>query len=359
MTQAEINSGKKPCVAGVMSGPDSLIMTLSHLYLKANLNILDKLGFPKAKAMGLLGLSERALDSPRERMPLAPFIDCINAAAEFTSDPNIALRLGYKFRVGVFGQTGNLYAYCKTLRDVIPMNDRYQKIAIDAGRVEYMSDGSGGHHMCFRPYYSDAQRYQPITDMIMASYVTTYRWLTWGSGEDILLTQLPYRQPENMSAYSKIFGPEIMFESEHTCLKFSDAAMTQPITTHDPDRLVRAQVRLDKILGVQMAGQAFEVAIEAALKQAIESGQVSSPIVAQHMGMSDSAFRTQLKASGEGMRSRLDRARKSLFAEKYNSGRSFSQIAMSLAYNDQAAMNRAFKRWYGMTPSQWRKQNEE
>jgi AraC-like DNA-binding protein len=36
-------------------------------------------------------------------------------------------------------------------------------------------------------------------------------------------------------------------------------------------------------------------------------------------------------------------------------GKSFAQISMSLAYNDQPAMNRAFKRWFGMTPSQWRK----
>ncbi len=340
-------------------GSGSLKMTLSHLYLQANLNILDKLGFPKAESLKFFDLTDAALNSPTERVPLEPFVDCINAAANFTSDPNIALRLGYKFRVGAFGQTGNLYAYCKTLRQVIPMNDRYQKIAIDAGRVEYMKDASGGHFMCFRPYYADPVRFRPITDMIMASYVTTYRWLTWGSGEDILQTQLPYARPDDMIVHTEVFGPDIIFESEHSCLKFSDAAMLQPITTHDPERLMRAQVKLDKLLGLQMAGQVFEQAIEAALKQAIDAGQVSTHIVAQRMGMSDSALKTQLNASGEGMRSRLDRVRKALFIEKYEAGQSFSQIAMSLAYNDQAAMNRAFRRWYGMTPSQWRKQTTQ
>ena len=331
-------------------------MTLSHRYLSANLDILDKFGFPRDRALGILGLDAAKLENSSDRMSLDPFIDCINAAAIFTSDPNIALRMGYKFRVGTFGQTGNLYAYCETLKEVIPMNDRYQKVAIDAGHVEYLKDPSGGHHMCFRPYYSDVIRYRPITDMIMASYVTTYRWLTWGSGEDILSTHLPYPKPVDISAHEEIFKSNLVFESENTCLEFSEVAMSQTITTHDPERLSRAQLKLDKILGVQMATQSFEQAVMAAIQGAVESGQVSSHIVAERMGLSWSALRTQLNASGEGMRSRLDRVRKSMFIEQQKSGQSFSEIAMSLAYNDQAAMNRAFRRWFGMTPSEWRRQ---
>lgn len=334
-------------------------MTLSYRYLSANLDILDKFGFPKNRALDILGLDATKLETSSDRMSLDPFIDCINAAAAFTSDPNIALRMGYKFRVGTFGQTGNLYAYCETLKEVIPMNDRYQKAAIDAGNVEYMIDPFGGHHMCFRPYYSDAIRYRPITDMIMASYVTTYRWLTWGSGEDILSTHLPYPRPKDISAYEEIFQSDLVFESEHTCLEFSEVAMSQTITTHDPERLSRAQIKLDKILGVQMATQSFEHAVMAALRGAVESGQVSSHIVAERMGLSWSVLRTQLNASGEGMRPRLDRIRKSMFIEKHNTGQSFSEIAMSLAYNDQAAMNRAFRRWFGMTPSEWRRQQAQ
>ena len=332
-------------------------MTLSYRYLEANLNILDKLGFPKAQALDSLGLDEASLESAVDRMDLDPFVDCINAAADFTSDFNIALRLGHKFRVGTFGQTGNIYGYCKNLEQVIPMNDRYQKIAIDAGRVEYMQDPSGGHHMCFRPYYSDMKKYRPITDIIMASYVTTYRWLTWGSGEKILSTHLPYPRPTDISAHHVIFQSDIKFESPHTCLEFSESAMLQDITTHDPERLARAQIKLDRILGLQMALKAFETAVDAGIRGALQSGEVSSHIVAERMGLSWSALRSQLKESGEGIRPRVERIRKAMFIEEYEAGRSFSQIAMSLAYNDQAAMNRAFRRWFDITPSEWRKQN--
>ena len=236
------------------------------------------------------------------------------------------------------------------------MNDRYQKIAIDAGRAKYMKDSAGAQHMCFEPYYSDIEKYRPITDIIMASYVTTYRWLTWGSGETIISTHLPYACPDDISTHQDIFQSQINFGSKLTCLEFSENAMSQDITTHDPERLSRAQIKLDRILGLQMAFQAFEKAVDAAIRGALESGEVSSHIVAERLGLSWSALRTQLKDSGEGIRPRIDRIRKDMFVEKYEAGQSFSQIAMSLAYNDQAAMNRAFRRWFEMTPSDWRKQ---
>lgn len=331
-------------------------MTLSHRFLNVNLDILHSLGFEKATALDVLNFDPARLDNFSDRMSLDPFVDCLNAAAKATSDPNIALRLGYKFRVGTFGQTGGVYAYCQNLKDVILMNDRYQKIAIDAGHAEYDVDSNGRHHMCFLPHYSDMERYRPITDMIMASYVTTYRWLSWGSGEKILSACLPYAEPDDNRFHNEIFQSDIHYESETCRLEFSENSMTQTLTTYDPERFTKAQIKLDKILGFQMAAQSFERAIAAAIRGAIDSGQVSSEIVAQRMGMNSSTFRAKLNESGKGMRQRLDRMRKTMFIEKHEKGQSFSEIAVGLAYNDQAAMNRAFSRWFGMTPSEWRRQ---
>lgn len=330
-------------------------MTLSHGYLKANLKILDALGYPKAMALENLGIDETALDASAERMSLDRFVTCINAAAEYTSNPNIALRIGHKFRVGNFGQTGGLYSYCKSLGDVVRLNNRYQKLAIDAGAVESIQLKSGRYRMHFRPYYEDMEKYRPVTDLIMASYMTTYSWLTWGSGEGVLSTHLPYPQPADTTAHTEIFRSDLIFGSKETFMEFSEVTASEIITTHNPERLTQARVKLDKLLGLQMQAHAFEEAVEAAIRGALSSGQISSHIVAERMGMSWSALRLRLQASGEGIRPRIDRIRKSIFMEEYQAGKSFAQISMSLAYNDQPAMNRAFKRWFGMTPSQWRK----
>ena len=334
-------------------------MTLSHRYLNTNLSLLDSLGFPTAMALETLGIDESRLKLSLERMDLDRFVDCLNAAADYTSDPNIALRLGHKFRVGNFGQTGSLYSYCKTLDEIIQMNNRYQKIAIDVGSVESVVDKSGQYRMFFRPYYDDLEKYRPITDMIMATYMTSYNWLTWGSGEGVLSTHLPYDCPQDISAHQEIFRSDFVFGSDEIFMEFSAETASHILTTHDPEKLAQAKVKLDKILGMQMDAHAFEEAVEAAIRGALSTGQISTHIVAERLGMSWSILRTRLNETGEGFRPRLDRIRKLKFMEDYQAGKSFAQIAMSLAYNDQPAMNRAFKRWFGMTPSQWRKMQSD
>ena len=42
-----------------------------------------------------------------------------------------------------------------------------------------------------------------------------------------------------------------------------------------------------------------------------------------------------------------------------NSKMDLSQIAASLDYADASAFTRAFKRWSGTTPAQWREKNNE
>ena len=332
-------------------------MTLSYQYLDTNLDLLDGLGFPKARALDILDMSVSELSASRERLGLDAFQACLSEAANFTSDSNIGLRLGHKFRVGTFGTTGSLYSYCENLIEVMQMNNLYQKVAIDAGQIEYIQESDGGHHLCFHPYYSDQTRFRHITDMIMASCVTAYRWLAWGSGEDIICAQLPYAPTDQLSTYNEILRTRIEFESDRISLQFPDAAVTQTITTHNPERLALTRIKLDKLLGEQTDSMTFEAAVEAAIRGAIATGTVSLNVVAKRMGMSESVLRAQLAVTGKGFRPRLNRVRKSLFVEKYEAGHSFSQIALDLAYNDQAAMNRAFRRWFGMTPSQWRKKH--
>ena len=211
--------------------------------------------------------------------------------------------------------------------------------------------------MCFIPHYADLERYRLITDMLVASYVATYRWLSWGGGEDIVCTQLPYVKAGEQAEYERLLQTRVDLGSAHICLEFSELAMSQKLTTRDPERLARKRMTLDKIIGEQTAAADFEKGVEAAIRGAIKSGRVSAQVVADRMGLSASEFRTRLAETGEGIRPRIDRVRKSIFIEKNKQGLSFSQVALCLAYNDQAAMNRAFRRWFDMTPTQWLEEN--
>ena len=71
------------------------------------------------------------------------------------------------------------------------------------------------------------------------------------------------------------------------------------------------------------------------------------------MGQSWSKIRSKLSDPVLSFRYRTDTVRIEMFYEYYKEGLSFAEISQALAFNDQPAFNRAFKRWFGTSPMKW------
>lgn len=159
--------------------PTDLRLHVSHAYVAANAVILADRGFSHARTLVALGMEAETWENAAGRISIDHFLSLLNTASHALADPNLALRVGHAFRVATFAQTGKLYGYCEDLTQVITLNGRYQRLAIDAGKIDQYREGET-HYMRFSPYYRDPIRYRPISDIIMAAYVTAFRWLSWG-----------------------------------------------------------------------------------------------------------------------------------------------------------------------------------
>ena len=69
--------------------------------------------------------------------------------------------------------------------------------------------------------------------------------------------------------------------------------------------------------------------------------------------MTDAQLRRRLRAEGWTFRTETDRVRRAILVERHAAKDSLATIALALGYNDQAAFNRAVKRWYGVPPGRW------
>lgn len=76
--------------------------------------------------------------------------------------------------------------------------------------------------------------------------------------------------------------------------------------------------------------------------------------VAKIMGMSGRTLRRRLAGLGTSYQAELDSVRKELALDCLASNQSMTRIAETLGFNDSSAFHKAFKRWTGMTPSEYR-----
>jgi AraC-like DNA-binding protein len=92
------------------------------------------------------------------------------------------------------------------------------------------------------------------------------------------------------------------------------------------------------------------------LIQMMPSGNSDQDTIARRLYRSRSTLQRQLVAEGTSYRQILESTRRSL-AEKYLRSDDYTQgeVAFMLGFTDQSNFARAFRRWTGMTPGEFRK----
>ena len=95
--------------------------------------------------------------------------------------------------------------------------------------------------------------------------------------------------------------------------------------------------------------------IEAALPDAVPGGRVCLPWAARTLGLAPRTLQRRLDACGVSFGDILADVRRSVARERLlEGGTAVTELAMALGYSDAAHFIRAFRRWEGLTPTQWR-----
>lgn len=334
-------------------------LTLSIRFMLEQFERLEALGFARAAAMQAANLTPQDCESLDTRVPLKHMVEMFKAAEIALDDPNIGLHSGFNFRVATYAKTGSIYGYCKNMPQVIKTNAKYQRIAIDAGEISYeqsldVETGHIRHFMTFNPYMNDVETYRHVIDSIAGAYCTAYRWLSWSSGEDVLHMDLPYNVPDDTSEHERLFRCPIRFNQPCLRMEFSEKNIGHDITTYDPEKFARAEAELMAVLDSEDQCDGLKIAVKTAMRASLENGKIGTHIIAERMDKTWSVLRRQLTDANLSYRDLLEKTRQEMFHECLERGRSFSEISQDLAYNDQAAFTKAFKRWYGVSPRQWK-----
>lgn len=93
---------------------------------------------------------------------------------------------------------------------------------------------------------------------------------------------------------------------------------------------------------------------------ALPQGKAKLNAISKHMALSERTLQRRLAQSNDGLRGVINRVRMHLACEYLqDKGMSLLAVSLLLGYSEQSALHLAFKRFYGMSPGQWRIQNCE
>jgi AraC-like DNA-binding protein len=173
-----------------------------------------------------------------------------------------------------------------------------------------------------------------------------------GRADRPVLLGLKIPTPNKTDSYTKGFGCPVLFEQTENVVRYPLEGLSLPIQIGEA---------LREQLGKQWRyteRHATEVELHQQVQRAITAllptGECSLELVARILSIHPRSLQMHLKKKGLSFGRVLQSTRYRLACEHLRrSDIDMTTLAMNLGYAEQAVFSRAFKKWAGLSPSQW------
>ena len=328
--------------------------TTSAVWVKGIGEMLAAEGQDVDALFAAAGIDRSALDAPGARLVSEKISRLWELAVERSGNPAIALAQHQTARPASFDVVGYAMMSCADLRAAFERLIRYMLILSDALTMT-MSEERDGYRLTF--VLSGGTRPVPRS-RIEYIFITVIGFCRWISRREVFpkIVELAYPAPADLALHKTAFHCPIEFDATRDSMLFARTDMIAPLPTSNP---VLAELHerfageyLQRFDHAQVSYRAREAII-----QRLPDGEPRRDQIASALHMSERTMQRRLEEERTSFVQLLDDTRREL-AEQYLSrlNLSLGQAAYLLGFSDQSSFFRACRRWFKLSPGQYRNQ---
>ncbi len=298
-----------------------------------------------------MGIPTAVLDTPHARIPLEAMVRLFDAAAREVGDDDFGLRVGRGTGLSDFGDwvaygagARNLGAGLSRLCDTIWVHDTGSRMWLVPKASHFVWCCTTGLALnCQVRAYSD-HLVKPMLD-----YVRTFL----GEGWEPDWLELDYPKPANQAAYAALIDGPVVFDQP--CLGMPIRRTDLRATSQVANLLPRPVTTLDlKKYQAQRNVDPLEQLIDL-IDLGFPDGKPTLDRTARLLGVGPRALQRSLSRHGTQFRTLLEVARKRRAAALLReTERPVKVIAGDLGYGEAENFTRAFRSWFGTSPTAFR-----
>lgn len=312
--------------------------------------VLESYGCDGQTLFAQVGLDPDKLHDPNARYPITSLKRLWKLAAETTQDPCLGLTAARFWHPTTFHALGYSWMASQSLEDALRRMTRYSRIVSDNAKLT-LTESAEGFEFTLRP------RFEPPADeavdagmAIILGMCRTSR----GSTFNPLRVTMQRDTPAVVDAFSQVFHAPIQFSAPENMMVFSKADLCVPLPTANAD-LAHANDRVITNYLARFAHGTTKLRVEAKLLDQLSSGHATQESIAQALAMSPRTLQRNLKQEGTSYKQLLEETRRDLASQYIKESRlSVNEITFMLGFSEPANFSRAFKRWTGVSPSEYR-----
>lgn len=269
-----------------------------------------------------------------------------HVAAEAT-DELLGLRIGAELQIGHLESAGLLMMSSGTLRDALEVLISYFPI-ISEGCAMSLHEGPTEATLRYTPSYD---QHVPLrAELVLAFMAKMAQWLCDGSTDFILEMKHAPRAP--IDKYTEIVGLPVLFEQPRYAMVFPAQTLDHELSQANQSLYQQLRTMADEAMQ-SLSHPNLASEIRTLLRMHPEWGRKH---VADALAMSPRHLGRLLQDDGISFRELRDEV---LFERAQellqNADKKIRELALELGFADESAFAKAFRRWSGRSPGDYRK----
>ena len=325
--------------------------TVAMSWVNIVLRAAERYGVDRSRLLTSAGLALPQLDE--ERWPIDHITRLWRAAATLTQDPEFGLKAGSQAGPASFNVVSFIFQTSYCLREAMGLLQKFQRLISDGGRFQLIDSGAKSW-VIYHPRQGELAFSPHQIEAVLAALTCFSRWV---SNTPFIPNQVQFSHGQlgTLAGYQKIFQTEVNFNQAFSGLELDNALLDYPLPQADAQlAAMHREVAIARLEALSDVAD-FATQVQQWLGAQLVHGVPERESAAQNFALSDRVFSRRLQKHGMNYSDLVDQVRKDLACEAVSrSERSFADIAQSLGFSEASAFNRAFKRWVGYSPGEWR-----
>lgn len=321
------------------------------------LGFLERQGHPRVDVCRAAGIDPGLVQLPNSRVPAA-FMERLWAhAVHLTGDPDVGLHAAESYNPGALSIVGYVVLSCRTAAEALDRLTRYAPLLNEGLQVELVEDAGrttcrfGAVEGLDSFLHRDARQ---VMETLAAGIVLTLRRLATSPLDPIEVT-FRHRAPAATGEHLRILGPAVRFAQSENAVVYRGAALATPFISADPGLLDVFEGDARRRLQELTARGGVSGRVLTVLGTRLKGTVPSLSEIASELAMSERSIQRSLGEEQTSFRQLVDEVRKNLAIEHLSRpGTSATDVAFLLGFSEPSAFTRAFRRWTGTAPTEFR-----
>lgn len=299
-----------------------------------------------------LKIDPEIVKSPDARLPIETYLFIQDEAAKYTNDPYFGLHMGEFAEAGSWSILGYMMMNCKTVGEAFEKSGRYSRIIgnLIESRAELHLNKI---RIIFDTPPSAPKMSRHCFESVFSSSVRMMRSLTGVTLSPLQVTFI-YPQPESTAEYERIFCCPVLFGQKENSVTLDLSIGNTPVLMANPGLLQYFEKYAQDFLAEMNRKDEHTQAVTKLILARLDDEKLSLEKIAKEMSISVRTLQKRLEGEGVVFSDLLQEIRERLAKKYLRENYSVEQITYLLGFSEPSVFRKAFKKWSGVTPREYR-----